>query len=84
MSPERLRPLNAPRRVEIEVGPDGLPVAVGPSDRRLSVASIRDSWRLDDEWWRVPIRRRYVDLILAGGGRMVVFEDLVSGEWWTQ
>ena len=64
-----------------------MPVTVSrPSDRlvRLAVALIRDSWRLDDEWWRVPIRRRYVDLILAGGGRMVVFEDLVSGEWWAQ
>lgn len=51
-----------------------------PPDR-LTVTGIGDTWRLDDEWWRRQIARRYVEVILEGGGRMVLFEDLVTGEW---
>jgi len=41
-------------------------------------------WRIDDEWWRQPIVRRYVEVILEGGGRVVLFEDPTTGEWWMQ
>lgn len=58
-----------------------------PSDRpavHLSVDSILDQWQLDDEWWRQPISRRYVAVMLVGGKRMLIFEDLVTGEWFEQ
>jgi hypothetical protein len=84
---DRLRPLGAPRRIEVERDAAGSPTAVRLSDRptdRRSVLALGDSWRLDDEWWRVPIARRYLELHLEGGGRMVVFEDLLTGEWFVQ
>jgi hypothetical protein len=43
-----------------------------------------DSWQLDDEWWRQRISRRYVAVMLEGGKRMLLFEDLVTGEWYEQ
>ena len=84
MNRDRLRPLNAPRPVDVSLGADGLPTEIVEPPSRRAVETVRDSWRLDDEWWRVPIRRRYVDVILEGGGRMVLFEDLVTGEWFVQ
>jgi hypothetical protein len=39
---------------------------------------------VDDEWWRAPIVRRYYEVLVAGGGRMILFEDLVTGEWYGQ
>jgi hypothetical protein len=39
---------------------------------------------MDDEWWRQPIVRRYVEVVLEGGGRVVLFEDLITGEWFVQ
>jgi hypothetical protein len=82
---DRLRALNAPRRVEVELDDAGLPARIrdGEGDWR-SVEGIGDTWRLDDEWWRWPIARRYVEILLAGGGRMIVYEDLVTGEWFGQ
>jgi len=41
-------------------------------------------WRINDEWWRQPIVRRYVEVVLEGGGRLVLFEDQITGEWWMQ
>ncbi len=49
-----------------------------------SVEAIGEVWRIDDEWWRMPIRRRYVEAILEGGKRVVLFEDLTTGAWWMQ
>ena len=48
------------------------------------IESVGETWRIDDEWWRMPIVRRYVEVILEGGGRLVLFEDLMTGEWFAQ
>ncbi len=53
------------------------------SDSR-AVEGILEIWRIDDEWWRAPISRRYYELMLDGGKRVMLFEDLVTGEWWMQ
>jgi hypothetical protein len=86
---DRLRALNVPRAIAVELGDHGLPVRVreegrGKGEEWQSVASIGDIWRLDDEWWRRPVSRRYVEVLLEGGGRMIVYEDLVTGEWFGQ
>lgn len=51
---------------------------------RALVEAILDSWQLDDEWWRQRISRRYVAVMLEGGKRMLLFEDLLTGEWFEQ
>jgi hypothetical protein len=77
--------LNEPRAIAVELDDDGSPVRIrdGERDWRI-VEGIGDTWRLDDEWWRRPIARRYVAVILEHGGRMVLYEDLVTGEWFGQ
>ena len=80
MKPDRLRAINAPRRVEVELGAAGLLVRV----EHRTVESVGEIWRIDDEWWRAPIHRRYLEAILEGGKHVVLFEDQVTGEWWVQ
>lgn len=48
------------------------------------VVAVRDRWRVDDEWWRAPISRRYFELLLEDGGLLVVYHDAVAGEWFQQ
>ena len=82
---DRLRALNVQQRVEVTLDERGVPVVVkreAGSGRRIE--SIGEMWRIDDEWWRTLIVRRYVEVILEGGGRVVLFEDLSTGEWWIQ
>lgn len=88
----RLRPLNLPRRVFVEVNQRGLPVAVsavGRSDGQTvgemhSIETIGEIWQVDDEWWRNPIRRRYVEVMLQGGKHIVLYEDRTTNEWFEQ
>lgn len=80
----RLRPLNLPRAVSVDLNEDGLPVAITRDGKRKEVEQIGEIWRVDDEWWRNPIARRYVEAILEGGRRLVVYEDQITGEWFVQ
>jgi hypothetical protein len=48
------------------------------------VEAILESWRIDDEWWRQTISRNYMEVMLEGGKRMVLFQDLITGQWFAQ
>src|SRR5207244_947659 len=82
---DRLRALNAPHRVAVELDANGQPSGMRDAGCEMRrVEAVGEVWRIDDEWWRVPIVRRYVEVIFEGGGRVVLFEDLSTGEWWMQ
>ena len=83
--PDRLRALNVPQRVEVELDERGVPAFVKPkTGNGKRIESIGETWRIDDEWWRRPITRRHVEAILERGKRVVLFEDLMTAEWWMQ
>jgi hypothetical protein len=78
------RPVNTPEPLRVEEDAAGLPAAVRLK-RRQPVISIEDRWRIDDEWWRAaPVSRLYYNVLLASGQRLVLYKDLISGEWYEQ
>ena len=83
---DRLRAVNEPQPVTVEADGTGVPEAVG----RLGgsavgrIESINETWRIDDEWWRQPISRLYFEAMLEGGKRIVLFQDLITGNWFIQ
>ena len=79
-----LRRLNQPRPAAVEAGDDGAPRAMLWRGRYLRVLAIHDSWRIDDEWWRDEIARRYFAIELEQGRRLTVYQDMVSGAWCEQ
>jgi hypothetical protein len=83
---DRLRALNVPQRVEVELDANGLPIGMRDAgcEMRRTVETVGEVWRIDDEWWRQPISRRCVEVVFEGGGRAVLFEDMITGEWWMQ
>ena len=83
---DRVRALNLPSAVEVEIGDDGLPIAIveETEGRDGSIQVVVEVWRIDDEWWRQPIHRRYVEVVLEGGAHVVLFEDEVTNEWFVQ
>lgn len=78
------RPVNTPDPVSVEEDAAGLPVAF-KKKRRRKIAAIDDRWRIDDEWWRQePVSRLYHAVRLASGERLVLYRDMVSGDWYEQ
>ena len=75
------RRLNQPFAVRVEAHVDGLPRVVN----RSQVALVREEWRVVDRWWtELPVSRRYVDVVLAGGEHAIVFFDEEVGRWFSQ
>ncbi len=87
---DRLRALNKPVSIDVALDSCGRLSAISylrnpdNSVERTAIDVVIDSWRIDDEWWRNSISRRYLDIVLEGGGHVVVFQDLVTGNWYLQ
>jgi len=89
LRPDRLRALNLPSAVEVALDAWGQPIWVRQTEADegngvRSVDDIVETWIVQDEWWRTPIHRRYVEVVLEGGAHVVLFEDLTTGEWFMQ
>ena len=82
-SPERhLRRLNLPEPIRVAGRrPDGHPAAIieGRSARR--VVAVTDEWWVEDEWWRDPISRHYLEVQLADGTVRTIYHDTVADSW---
>jgi hypothetical protein len=71
--------------VIVELNESGLMTVGRPDGRTVGkVEAILESWRIDDEWWRQTIARNYMEVMLEGGKRMVLFQDLLTGQWFAQ
>jgi hypothetical protein len=73
--------------VSVELDANGQPAAVRRSKDKnggQAVENILDVWRIDDEWWRRQIARRYFEVLLNGGKRIALFQDVPTGEWFIQ
>ena len=79
-----LRLLNQPKPAAVEANTRGEPTAVVVQGRFQPVRAIHDSWRIDDEWWREEIARRYFAVELENGRKLTVYHDLVGGGWFIQ
>ena len=77
---DRLRAVNAPKKVAVELDASGVLIVANVG----RIESILETWRIDDEWWRQPIARAYMEVMLEGGKRLVLFQDLITGEWFSQ
>ena len=81
---ERLRPLGAPRDARVTVDAAGVPTTVVVGRRIRRVGAVRERWRIDDEWWRKPLARDYVTVVLEDGRPLTLYHDLIGGGWWVQ
>jgi hypothetical protein len=76
--------MNLPEPVRVEEDPSGKPVVL-KTKLRQKIIAIEDRWRIDDEWWRSqPISRLYYAVGLTSGLRLVLYKDLIRGEWYRQ
>ncbi|MFN8591305.1 MAG: hypothetical protein U0031_07555 [Thermomicrobiales bacterium] len=71
--------------MQIEANPrSGLPRALCERGLWREITRIQDIWHVDDEWWREPINRRYLAVVLSDGTLRTIFHDRVSDRWFAQ
>jgi hypothetical protein len=82
---DRVRSLNLPQPVAVRVdAQSGLPYALRERQQWRKIERIQDMWHVDDEWWREPISRRYIQVVLRGGTLRTLFHDRINDRWFTQ
>lgn len=75
--------------------PEGQPIRVrcGEWDTPLSfvwrgrvhtVQGIAKRWRVDVEWWQQRVWREYFKLYTDTGLLVILYRDLLSGQWYLQ
>jgi hypothetical protein len=80
---DTFKPVNLPEPVRVEESASE-PLAIR-TPRRQAVKAIEDRWRIDDEWWRTePVSRLYFAILLISGQRLVIYKDLINGQWYRQ
>ncbi len=73
--------LSVPRRASVQASEDGRPGVI--DDREVD--AVCESWLVEDRWWTdEPLRRRYWEVVTRDGRSVVVYRDLVGGEWFAQ
>jgi hypothetical protein len=80
-----MRRLGTPRPVPVTAGDGGSPAAVDGA----AVEAVTEEWVVEDRWWTGrSLRRRYFELVLAGGRNIVVFRqldgDAGGSRWYSQ
>ena len=55
-----------------------------PGKTARRVATVRERWRIDDEWWRRPISRAYYAVVLDDGRVLTLYRDLAENAWYAQ
>ena len=82
---DRVRPLNLPRPVMVTLDPlSGEPLLLHEGNRAREIERIQDSWQVDDEWWRDPVSRRYLQIVLRDGALRTLFHDRITNRWFEQ
>jgi hypothetical protein len=76
--------LYMPREIDVRANGPGEPAEVTRNGKRSLVAAVRNTWRIDDEWWREKISRQYFRIELQSGMVLTIFRDLVSDKWYQQ
>ena len=81
----RLLPLARPVTVTVHTDERGEPSHVRlPGKTARRVEAVRERWRIDDEWWREPISREYLAVVLDDGRMLTLYQDLSDGLWYAQ
>ena len=81
----RIRPLNSPLMISVQVDTNGCPAVLKLRGKAISISAIFDMWDVVDEWWKPgQIVRRYYGIELENGGRMMIFHDNYNKAWYRQ
>lgn len=72
------------RALSVACDETGRPSALTWEGIRYRVLRVADRWRVDDEWWAERVWREYYWLTTEFGMLVLVYRDLLTGDWYLQ
>ncbi|MGI9255227.1 MAG: hypothetical protein ACR2J8_15900 [Thermomicrobiales bacterium] len=68
----------------MQLGRNGLPILIVERGRRQEIVAIQERWVIEEEWWREPLRREYLTVLLASGSVRTIYTDTIADQWFAQ
>ena len=62
----------------------GKPQSFTWQGRNHKVFRVTKRWRVDEEWWKRRIWREYFKMATQSRMLVIIYRDLISGEWCLQ
>ncbi len=70
--------------IQVECTAQGEPVTFRWHGQVHRVDMLIRQWRIDEGWWQKRLWRAYFRLSTHSGLLVILFQDLVTGEWFLQ
>lgn len=70
--------------IQMDTDSNGIPVRFVWRQVRHPVQQIGRRWRVDVGWWRLHIWREHYQLTTQTGLLVIVYCDLLTGQWYLQ
>ncbi len=67
--------------LEVRQDDAGAPSALRTAAGWRDVVEVASRWRVEADWWRLPVRRDYFRCLLADGECADVYLDLAAAAW---
>ena len=71
-------------RLSVLADSSGAPRRIKWRQQNHTVQRVSRRWRVDLDWWRRRIWRDYFEVITGSGMLIVLYHDLVSGQWYLE
>jgi hypothetical protein len=71
-------------RIKVNTDAMAIPQTIIWQGKVHVVASIAQRWRVDTGWWRWRIWREYWKLTTHSGLLLVMYRDVLHGDWYLQ
>ncbi len=74
------------RGMPISVQSDALltPLVFDWQGQHHQIQTVAKRWRIDQQWWQQRIWREYFKVTTHSGLMVVIYRDLLSGQWYLQ
>ncbi len=76
--------LDPARAVQVRLNAEGTPTQVQSPAGCQTVIRVLNRWRIECDWWRLPIAREYWRLLLENELVVECFCDLKTAEWYME
>jgi hypothetical protein len=63
---------------------EGMPAFLVWRSKNHPITTIANHWRVDRGWWHLRIARDYFVVATASGLLAVIFQDLITHDWYLQ
>ncbi len=73
-----------PRPIQVRSAADGTPTHIQSAAGWQPITQVLNRWRLDCDWWRVPIAREYWRLLVDNTLAVECFCDRPTAAWFLE